>query len=551
MKKRLETIGQRAISNVVDITNYVLMDVGQPLHTFDIDRLNENRIVIRNAHPGEKILTLDQTTAKLDPHMLVIADARKPIALAGVMGGADSQVDQTTKTILLESAHFDPLTIRRASRALGIASDSSYRFERNVSQFTVEWASRRAAALLVEWAGGKVAKGLIDNWPNKPQTHSLPLRLSRLKSLLGIEIAPDTVVAILNRLGFDPKLNNDNAVACTVPPWRCDITIEADLIEEVIRIHGYQHIPTQKKINITVTSPNAHQRTRKKVVSTLHGCGYFETISPGFCEDQYLPLFAEDHFKPLRVSDFSRKTNNALRHTLLPSLLTVKKHNQDAQNQQGDFYELAAVHQTVDGQSLPQENIMLGLITTRTFRDLRGVIEAILNRLDKHASLTCSPCALPWAKPSTGAQFYINNRSIGFAGLANQKILKAYDLATEPVLAEIAFDALIDCETDASLQLQQIIRFPPICRDLSIVIDENLPWTKIENNIQNLNIDDLRRTDFIGIYRGKGIDHQKKCLTLSLQFRRTNQTLTHPEVDAHQNKILNALKSAFQAKLRA
>jgi len=549
LRRRLEAIGLRSINNVVDITNYVLMEIGQPLHSFDYDRLKEGRIEVRVARPGEQMVMIDHSKIELNNQVLVIADGADPAALAGVMGGLASEVSDDTKTILLESAHFNPLSIRRTARALTLGSESSYRFERNVDMVMVDWASRRAAALLEQLAGGKVAPGVIDIWPGKKPATEVQLRLSRMKVLLGITIDRQFVLTVLERLGFAPKSDNDDVIKCTVPSWRSDVSREADLIEEVIRIYGYGHIPTEKKIHLTVKTADSFQRTRQKVTNALNSCGYFETINVSFVEDKYLTLFAGEDFEPVRVLDMTRKSNNALRQSLLPSLLLARKNNQDAGNDHCNIYELAVVYQPDKTGRLPQEAIMIGMLSDDDFRHLRGVIEAIISSLNKNIKLTCQPEQIPWAREGTGAKLSLNGQVLGYAGQAGKPIIELFDLKQDEYLAQINFSELKKLEGQ-TIQYRPIGRFPGIKRDLSLVLEEGIAWQEIQQAIQKIGIADLRQVQFVDIYRGQGIEAGKKSMTFSLEFRRDQETLTHEQVDEYQNQVLEEMKKNFHARLR-
>ncbi|MCF7956889.1 MAG: phenylalanine--tRNA ligase subunit beta [Phycisphaerae bacterium] len=551
MKRRLATVGIRSINNVVDITNYVMMEIGQPLHSFDYDKLQEGRIIVRTAQKGEVLEAIDHVKYKLDEKMLLIADAKFGVAIAGVMGGLSSEVSNNTSTILLESAHFDPLSVRRTSRALALGSDASFRFERDVDINMLEWASRRAAALLKELTGGKVAPGIVDAWTRQISPLTASMRMDRMKKLLGFEIDKNTVEGILDRLNFQPHFNPEtNSFNCTVPSWRRgDVTREADLIEEVIRIHGYDKVPKDERIHITVKVPDAYQKTRKKVTTLLNGCGYFETVNVGFAEDKHWPLFAEKDFVPVRVNEFTRKSNNALRHSLLPSLLNVRKSNQDAGNGRCDIYELAAVHRP-DANGIALENIHLAFCTDGDFQELRGVLETIISGLNKQIKLTCKPANLIWTDQGCGAELLLDRQNIGYAGQASQEVAMAFGLNEKVCMAQIDFNALMKRD-GTTPRLQPISRFPAITRDLSLVLAEDVAWTNIEKSIESNHIDELCQLNYVGIYRGKGIDKGFKSLTLSMIFRKDNETLTHEQVDTFQEVIMADLKEKFNAVLRA
>lgn len=551
LRRRLETIGLRPISNVVDVTNYVMMEIGQPLHSFDYHKLGGGKIIVRRARQGEQMVSIDHSKLALSDRMLVIADEREPVAIAGIMGGLASEVADTTRTVLLESAHFEPLSVRTTSRGLTLGSDSAYRFERNVDDIMTEWASRRAAALLAELTGGKVAPGVIDLWPARHDLQQVSLRLARLKQVLGFDIAVDRVVEILGRLGFAPRQTDAGTITCTIPSWRSrDVSREADLIEDVIRIHGYEHVPIKPKIQITVKTADAIQKTRASVTAVLTGSGFYETVSVGFVEDKYGRLFAEEGFEPLRVTHTSRKQANALRASVLPSLMESQKRNQDAGNKQCELFELAAVHRSAGPEKLPQETLMLGLAGACDFRTLRGTLEEMIRRLDRNAALLCQPTEVLWAAGQTGAVLSLEGQCLGYAGLAGEPVMKAYDMDHPIVLAEIRFEALLNLQGRA-FKLTPMPRFPGIVRDVSLVLDEAVCWSDIEKVIVAMAIGELHRLEFVDIYRGKGIDAGQKSLTLSVEFRRAEGTLTHEEVDQYMQAILKEAQSKLHAQLRA
>ncbi|MBC8377579.1 MAG: phenylalanine--tRNA ligase subunit beta, partial [Planctomycetes bacterium] len=258
--KRLETIGQRSVNNVVDVTNYVMMETGQPSHAFDYDKIAGQTIIVRKAAGGEKLTSIDETKCDLNDSMLVIADANIPVAMAGVMGGLDTEVSETTMNVLLEVAHFEPVTVRTAARKLVLQSEASFRFERHVDIENIDWVSARIAQLIAETGGGTVAKGIVDAWPQKKERPTIAMRLSRMNALLGIEITKEKVIAIFSALGFKPEAKNDDLIVCTPPSWRHDLYREADLIEEAARCYGYDNIPIESKIHIEVAPPNKREK---------------------------------------------------------------------------------------------------------------------------------------------------------------------------------------------------------------------------------------------------------------------------------------------------
>jgi phenylalanyl-tRNA synthetase beta chain len=316
LRKRLEAVGLRSVNNVVDATNYAMMETGQPPHAFDYARIAQGKIIVRRAIAGERIVSIDGTQCNLSADMLIIADARRPVAIAGVMGGLETEVSEATTAILLEDAHFDPVSVRTTSRRLCLPSEASFRFERSVDIQMVDWASKRTAQLITQVAGGGVAKGVVDIYPRKPAKKEVTLRLSRLNKLLGIEVPPDRAMGILSALGFQPKMEGAS-ISCSAPSWRNDVYREVDLIEEVARVHGYQHVPTERKIKIEVVPVDCRQRLGQTIGTYLNSRGFYEAVTVSFVEDSAAGLFVEAGAQHLTVRDESRKNANLLRQTLI------------------------------------------------------------------------------------------------------------------------------------------------------------------------------------------------------------------------------------------
>jgi phenylalanyl-tRNA synthetase beta chain len=424
LKNRLEAIGMRSVNNVVDATNYAMAETGQPPHAFDYEKIADGKIIVRKADPGEQLVSIDGSKCELTADMLIIADANKPVAIAGVMGGADTEVSEKTTIILLEDAHFEPVSVRRTSRKLSLPSEASYRFERTVDVEAIEFASRRTAQLITQAAGGKVAKGVVDIYPQKPEPKAVTLRLSRLNRLLGIEILSEETVKILSRLSFQPRQKND-LITCSVPSWRSDVYREADLIEEVARVYGYDKIPTERKIEIEVVPVDARQKLIELVGTYLNGCGFYETINVSFIDDSVAGLFTQVEVnKHLAVKDVSRKNSNLLRQSLLPSLLGVLRTNLNAGNTPCRMFEIADTFVSAGKQngSLPIERAKLAIACDSDFRDLRGVLEGLIKTIDKDANVLFKPVNLAWTQ--TGAEIEVDEKVIGFAGIVSQAVIE-------------------------------------------------------------------------------------------------------------------------------
>jgi len=550
LKKRLEAVGMRSVNNVVDATNYAMLETGQPPHAFDYDKIAEGKIIVRKALAGERIVSIDDSKCSLDPDMLIIADARRPVAIAGVMGGLDTEVSESTKTILLEDAWFDPVSIRTTSRRLGLPSEAAFRFERIVDIEQIDWASRRTAELITQVAGGKVVKGLIDVYPGKPsqKQKQVALRLSRLNKLLGIEIPSKEVVTILARLKFNPQQKNDSII-CTVPSWRSDIYREVDLIEEVGRVYGYDKIPMQRKIQIEVTPANARQKLTQAVGTYLNGCGFYETISVGFVDGSIAEFFVVSNVKQhLAVKDESRKGANLLRQMLIGSLLGVLKTNLNVGNSPCRIFEIADTFVPNSDAALPVEKTKLALVCDSNFRDLRGVVEGLMTHINRDAHMVFVPTEQIWAQ--TAAEIIVNGSSIGVAGIISDQLRDKFDFENViPCAAELEFEALLALQSK-ELKVKPIPRFPAIVRDLSLIVDEQVRWADIVEAVNRKASAELEQTCFVGIYRGEVIPAGKKSVTLSLKFRDQDGTLTHESVDRLEADIVAELARTVGAELR-
>ncbi len=549
MVKRLEAVGMRSVNNVVDATNYAMLETGQPPHAFDYATIEDRKIVVRKAAPGERIVSIDGTQCDLTPDMLVIADAKRPVAIAGVMGGLETEVGDATTTILLEDAYFDPVSIRTTSRWLALPSEASFRFERIVDVEKIDWASRRTAQLIVQVAGGRVAKGVVDAYPRKPEPREVRMRLSRLSKLLGIDVPQDEVLKIFSALCFEPRVE-DESVICVAPTWRSDIVREVDLIEEVARVHGYGKIPTCRKIQIEAVPADSRHAVQRCVGTFLNACGFYETVTVGFVDQAVADLFAAgESTRHLGVRDVSRKSANLLRQTLLGSLLGVLKTNVNARNLPCCIYEIADTFAPSAADAvLPREDTRLALVSDGDMRQLRGAIEGLIRSLDRSATLEFVPAELTWA--GVGARIMVNERPIGEAGIFSETIREKLGFKeVRPCGAELDFEALMALQ-GGPVKIQPIPRFPAIERDLSVVVSEETLWTDIARAVDGSAPAELEDVQFVDIYRGKGIPDGKKSVTLSLRFRDEDGTLTHETVDGYQDAIVKNLAASVGAELR-
>ena len=548
MRNRLEAIGMRSVNNVVDATNYAMMETGQPPHAFDYARLMGGKIIVRKAEAGEQIISIDGSKCELTTDMLVIADATYPVAVAGVMGGLDTEVNDATTTVLLEDAFFSPVSVRMTSRNLSLPSEAAFRFCRIVDIENIDWASKRTAQLMIQVSGGKAAKGVVDAYPGKPKPKQATLRLSRLKKLLGIEVPSDKVIQILTRLGFGPKQNGEQII-CSVPSWRSDVYREADLIEEVARVYGYDKIPTENAITIEVSPTDTRKKTIDAIGTYLAGCGFYETVTISFIDSRDAELFAQnDNKRHLAVKDVTRTGTNLLRQSVLPSLFGVIKTNHNVGNTPCRLFEIADTYIPAEAGKLPVEKTRLTITCDSDFRDIKGVVDGLLKTVAADAVVKFEPTEINWAQ--AGVKITANNKQVGVVGMASQQVLDRFDFKNTTICgAELDLEQLLALRA-GSIKVKQLPKFPAVKRDLSLILNEDVVWAEIESAVHKKAPAELEELQFVDIFRGKSIPEGKKSVTLSLWFRDADGTLTHEEVDRFQTDILKSLTESIGAELR-
>jgi phenylalanyl-tRNA synthetase beta chain len=550
--ERLAAVGVRSVNNVVDVTNYVMFELGQPLHAFDLDRLAGRRVVVRTAADGEPFVAIDGSSHRLRKDMLVIADAEKPVAVAGVMGGRDSEIALATTNVLLESARFDPLSVRRTSRTLKLSSDSSYRFERGVDPLGVEFASRRAAALIVELAGGTLAEGVIREGADLPAPRAVALRLQRCNELLGTNLTRDQIAEPLGRLGLGPRWDPDGTrLTCAIPTYRLDLSREVDLIEEVARLRGYDAIPVQPKIEVLARPVQASVAGRQVLSHVLVAHGYYETITFSFTRPEQGRLFVPCDHQPLMIEDERRKSEPMLRPSLLPSLLACRKSNQDVGNEGVRLFECAATWSR-RGADIVERN-RLGLIADApepdvALRQIRGAIEELLIQLQGGQAAEFTP--EDRSIYATAAMIRLGDTPLGHLGLVALAIQRLFDLQTQVVAAELDLDALL-AGYPPRRNARQLPRFPGIERDLSVVVAEEVRWSQVHQHVLQTQPALLEEVRFIGTYRGKPVPPGRKSVTFRMVFRDPASTLRHEQVDPQVHAVVEALKQELGAELRA
>ena len=563
LQQRLESVGVGIINNIVDITNFVLMEYGQPLHAFDYHKLAENRIVVRRAANGEQLTTLDEVERELTPDMLVIADAKKPVALAGIMGGYDSEITETTCDILLESAYFNPSSVRATAKALGINTEASYRFERGADPGIVPAALDRAAQLITELAGGTICEGIVDVYPGQEPLTRIQLRPERVNFVLGTTIEVAEMVQILSRLDFDVETSGD-VYQVTVPTFRSDITREIDLIEEIARVYGYDNIPTTlPKGDIPVPAPNPTTEVHKRIKRFLLAAGMMEAINYSFCAPTCFDKIRLDANDPLR--DTLKLQNplspemSVLRTTLLPSLLDNAQHNRNHQIDTIALFEMGSVFIRNGVQKEPERvaGILAGQIGEGVysnpyrppdFFDIKGLVEGMLE-VCGIADYALQKTDVPTFHPGRNAEVVSGDRRIGTFGEAHPEVLENYDLPYKAYLFEFDLQGLVDAAIFAK-RFEPISIYPKVARDLAIVVDKEILSDMPTGLIYATGGDAVETVRLFDVYEGEQVPEGKKSLAYTITYHSATETLTDKAVNALHDKVVERLNQELGAELR-
>jgi len=559
LQQRLTECGIRSINNIVDITNLVMLETGQPLHAFDAGKLRGG-IEVRRAREDEILTTLDDVERKLSPEVLVIADGEKAIALAGLMGGTDTEVSENTHTILLESAHFASSRVRRGARFVGLSSEASRRYERWVDPNGARRASDRACQLFHEICGARIG-GIVDKYVAPSAPAEVALRVGRCQSVLGLKIPADAMQKCLERLGFEVR-RDEETLHARIPTFRRDIAREVDLIEEVARIHGYDHIPTTLPRTVNASpGRNLSQRLEEKAKDALLRCGLSEIVTysmqnSGAVARAGLPLENVVRLRNPLSEDYTQ-----MRTSLLPSLLEVLQKN--ARNG-ARVFELGKVYLPRDEQAQPDECRRLGFAlmdetapapqwgakaAPLDFYFLKGIVETLLGELGA-PQLRWRPTQQAPFHPGRCAALSLDGQDVGVAGEVHPEIAARWDLPARAFLAHLDFDAIVR-HLNLLKSYQPLPRFPGIDRDLALVLPENIAAADVEETLRAAGGALLRRVCAFDVYTGAPIPAGHKSLTLSLSFRADERTLTDAEAEAALQAARDAAQSAFGASIRA
>jgi phenylalanyl-tRNA synthetase beta chain len=568
MQERLTAAGQRPISNIVDITNYVMLEVGQPLHAFDFDRIGGGKIIVRRARPGEPLTTLDGVQRRLEPDMLVIADASEAVALAGVMGGAESEVSDRTTNILLEAANFDNVCIRRTSTALRMRSEASSRFDKGLSPELAAFAARRATKLIVELAGGRAAHGIVDVYPGKAPEVRIELRRGRVRQVLGIDPPTSQVRNILTALGFGCRWQPPDTYQVRVPYWRTDVRIPEDVVEEIGRIIGYDQIPVGLVRGAIPPAPFQPSRElREQVRDALASAGMQEVITYSLTTleamQRVVPPDVLAASPPLRMANPLSSEHEWLRPTLRASLLRTLAGNQRQHEGPLALYEVARVYLS-RAQDLPQEpEHAVGVVGGRRLDRWGHVTEEPLDFFDAKGYLERAFVRLGMTPtyeegeefalvPGRTARINLDEHAVGVLGQVDPRVAGEFDIDGDIFLFELVLDevlaALEALPAGQARRYEPVPRFPPVIQDLAVVVDEGVTAAQVRSLIETATL--VQRARLFDVYTGEPVPTGKKSLAFSVTYQSPDHTLTDAEVARAHRGIVERLKHQLGATLR-
>ena len=586
LTQRLESIGQRPINNVTDITNLVLHEMGQPLHAFDLARLAEQRIVVRRAAPGEKVKTLDGVVRELDSEMLVIADAQQPVAVAGVMGGEESEISNSTRDVLIESAYFHPGSVRRTAHKLGLHTEASHRFERGSDPEGVLRAQERCVSLICEIAGGMATENALDIYPAPREARTVSFREARVEALTGVSIEPAEMQRILLMLGFtlvgpagsapnsSPNstgaVNDEGAQIFRVPSWRIDVEREEDLVEEIVRHTGYDRIASALPPASSAGEFYPGEQRKRAVRRALAACGFDEAISFSFIDASHDAQFElipamgggeGSQFVSLEnpiTEDWTR-----MRPTLLPGLLNAIRHNLNHGMRDISLFEIGRVF-TANRQAgqMPDEREALALAATGgkpqdqagtsvelDFFDLKGVLQAAVAAMNLPELEFEITTARHLRKGQAAAIRDKSGVSIGTIGMLAEEVASSYKFRQPVFVAEVDLSALLE-QAQPAVLYAPLPRFPSVVRDVSLLLERKVTVDALLKAVTEQKIEDCRATQLVGVFSGQNIPAGKRSVTLRMEYRANDRTLRDAEVDEMHWGIVQALEKKFSAEVR-
>lgn len=558
LQTRLMETGVRPINNMVDITNYVMLELGQPLHAFDLNKLKHNRIVVRTAKEGEKIVTLDNAVRELKDTYLLITDGEELIGIAGVMGGLNSEITEDTSVVLVESASFNEKSVRKTSKSLGLRTEASSRFEKGIDPNLCSIAAERVCQLAELIGAGKVVRGVIDVYPNKLEEKTIDLRPERVNGLLGVNLTVDDMIKYLERLGLKAE-KSENLLKVTIPTYRLDLGIEADLIEEIGRLYGFHNVESQPLKGILTRGDKAYGRmVADKAKQVLQGLGYNEVMTYSFISPKAYDRINVDPNSPLRryieIMNPLGEDYSVMRTTLVPNMLDLLVRNYNYGVKECYAYELGNtfIPKELPLKELPYEKkrLCIGMYGDGDFYSIKETVEILFERLGISGLEFVPERDNPTFHPNRTARILMDGEEFGLLGEIHIDVMENYDMDKRIYLADLDFDRMVE-HTNMERKYKPLPKYPAITRDIAIVVDMDVTVGDIQKEILSKGQGLIENVELFDVYTGEQVESGKKSLAFSITYRSYERTLIDDEVNAIQNSIVETLESRFDAKLRS
>jgi phenylalanyl-tRNA synthetase beta chain len=565
---RLKAVGLRSINNVVDITNYVLMEYGHPLHAFDFDLLSEGRIVVRRASEGEIFKTLDGQERSLTRSDLTIRDGNRAVALAGIMGGENSEISENTTNILLESAYFSPSSTRLTSKRLGLHTDASHRFERGADINILIKALDRAASLISDLAGGKVAKGVLDVYPEKFEPRRVIVRTSQVNGILGLNLAEEDICSIFRRLEFKAERIEPGVYDLLIPSFRVDIEREIDLVEEVARLNGFENIPaTMPVARVFSDLPPLRQQLEGRLRNILVSQGFNEVINFSFISPEIFERLnlAEDDYRraTVRLRNPLVEEQSVMRTTLLPSILGTAISNINFREMNQRIFELRRVYLPVSGRELPNEPLYLaGLLTGRRyeegwnhekdlvdFYDAKGVVESILSDFNIDRVSYSTDGLERFYHPGKSCNVMVSDECAGTIGELHPDVAAGFQLAQKVYYFELNFEKLVK-QSRRVVSVTPPSRFPDTFRDIAMLVDDEIPFASVLQCVKGIKIREIKEVGIFDLYKGEHVPPGQKSIAVRIRYQADDRTLTDEEVSRIHERIVKQMVNDLKATIR-
>lgn len=563
LQNKLKAIGLTPKNNVVDITNYVLHGLGQPLHAFDVDHIVGKKIIVKTAEAGSKITTLDGVERTLDAEDLVICDAEKPLCIAGVLGGVNSGVTNSTRTVFLESAYFNPVAIRKTAKRHGISSDASFRFERGINIDDVNYALMYAAILIENIAGGVISSDIVDLYPKKQQDFQVFLAFDRVNKVIGQVIPSDTIKNILHSLDVKVTSVTERGLGLLVPSYRVDVQREADVIEDILRVYGYNNIGFSEKINASMSHSSKYDdhNVQNVVAAQLAGQGFFEIMTNSLVPEKVITDYEKETAQAVQILNPLSNDLSYMRKNLLFSGLEVIEYNINRKRADLKFFEFGKSYHFSNNEYTENKHLMLyltgnknnenwNLTTQKTdFFLLKGTLEAVFERLGLK-NISIKPLESDCVFTQEGFQWFVGDTYLGTLGVVKGKVLKDFGIKQEVLFADICWDIVLENIKNQKITYKEIAKFPEVRRDLALLLDQKVTFDEIYKLAFDTEKSILKNVSLFDVYQGDKLPNGKKSYAVSFILQDDNKTLTDKQIEKSMQNLLRKFEEKLGASLR-